>query len=118
MFLLSCHLLVLLTFLSVASPPTNLMAVQEGASSVRVSWNPPSPLGDTTGYRIYYNGHIDEVSSREKLLTGFPGVGQYTIFIIGTSQHFFSKGSDFQTITLISGKSYNMCIITFMFIIQ
>ena len=32
------------------------MVVQEGPTSVQVSWNPPSPLGDTTGYRISYNG--------------------------------------------------------------
>ena len=35
--------------------PTNLMVVQEGLTSIRVSWSPPTPLGDTTGYRIYYS---------------------------------------------------------------
>ena len=40
----------------VASAPTSVMAVQEGLTSIRVSWSPPTPLGDTTGYRIYYSG--------------------------------------------------------------
>ena len=40
----------------VASAPTSVMAVQEGPTSIRVSWSPPTPLGDTTGYRIYYSG--------------------------------------------------------------
>ena len=37
-----------------ASPPSGVTAVQDGPTSIRVSWTPPSPLGDTTGYRIYY----------------------------------------------------------------
>ena len=32
------------------------MAVQDGPISIRVTWTPPSPLGDTTGYRISYTG--------------------------------------------------------------
>ena len=31
------------------------MAVQEGLTNIRVSWSPPTPLGNTTGYRIYYS---------------------------------------------------------------
>ena len=73
------------------------MAVQEGPTSIRVSWSPPSPLGNTTGYRIYYNSDSDSGSedisggsTNNYLLTGLQnGVG-YTISIVGTSQHFLS----------------------------
>ena len=37
-------------------PPTDWTAVQNGPTSIRVTWTPPSPLGDTTGYTIYYTG--------------------------------------------------------------
>ena len=39
-----------------ASPPTDVTAVQDGPTSIRVTWTPPSPLGDTTGYRISFTG--------------------------------------------------------------
>ena len=81
----------------VASAPTNLMAVQEGLTSIRVSWSPPTPLGDTTGYRIYYSDgtSIDSVdisggSTDNYLLTDFQNIS-YVISIVATSQHFFSS---------------------------
>ena len=33
------------------------MAVQDGPTSIRVTWTPPSPLGDTTGYRLLATGY-------------------------------------------------------------
>ena len=48
-------LLLLLIFL-VASTPANVTAVQDGPTSVTVTWIPPSPLGDTTGYMISFTG--------------------------------------------------------------
>ena len=84
----------------VASAPTNLMAVQEGLTSVRVSWSPPTPLGDTTGYRIYYSDgtSIDSVaisggSTDNYLLTDFQNINKdsYVISMVATSQHFFSS---------------------------
>ena len=80
----------------VASAPTNLMAVQEGLTSIRVSWSPPTPLGDTTGYRIYYSGgssgsvNVSGGSTNNQLLTGLLNGDSYTISVVGTSQHFFS----------------------------
>ena len=83
----------------VASVLTNLRAIQEGLTSIRVSWSPPIPLGYTTGYRIYYcnsgasNGsvNISGGSSDNYLLTSLEnGVG-YNISIVATSQHFFSN---------------------------
>ena len=80
-----------------ASAPTNLTAVQEGPTSIRVSWSPPSPLGDTTGYRIYYSGgsngseDASDGSTDNYLLTGLKNGDNYIISIVGTSQHFFSS---------------------------
>ena len=72
----------------VAPAPTNLMAVQEGPTSIRVSWSPPTPLGDTTGYRIYYSGgssgsvDVSDGSTNNDLLTGLLNGGIYTISIV------------------------------------
>ena len=70
------------------------MAVQEGPLSVGVFWNPPSPLGNTTGYRIYYSSDSDSGSkdvhsgsTRSYLLTGLQNGVSYTISIVGTSLH-------------------------------
>ena len=85
----------------VASAPTNLMAVQEGLTGIRVSWTPPTPLGDTTGYRIYYSGgssgsvDVSGGSTEHHLLTGLHNGANYTISIVGTSEHFFSDRVDY-----------------------
>ena len=73
------------------------MAVQEGLTSIKVSWNPPTPLGDTTGYKIYYydndSDRIDNVSgglTDKHLLTGLQNGRAYTISIVATSEHLSS----------------------------
>ena len=66
------------------------MAVQEGSTSIRVSWSPPTPLGDTTGYRIYYNAYggssgskdVSNGSTDNYLLTGLQNGDIYTISIV------------------------------------
>ena len=85
-------------FSPVASAPTNLMAVQEGLTSIRVSWSPPTPLGDTTGYRIYYSDSdssdsvdVSGGSTDNHLLTGLQNGDSYTISIVATSQHLPSE---------------------------
>ena len=81
-----------------ASSPTNLSAVQEGFTSVRVSWSPPTPLGDTTGYRIYYSGgssgsvDVSGGSTDNHLVTGLQSGAGYNITLVGTSQHLSSEG--------------------------
>ena len=73
------------------------MAVQEGPTNVRVSWSPPAPLGDTTGYRISYSGgssgsvDVSDGSIENYLLTGLQNGVSYTISIVSTSQHFASE---------------------------
>ena len=77
--------------------PTNLMAVQEGLTSIRVSWSPPTPLGDTTGYRIYYSDSdssdsvdVSGGSTDNYTLTGLVEGATYNISIEATSQHISS----------------------------
>ena len=83
---------------SVASAPTSLMAVQEGLTSIRVSWRPPTPLGDTTGYRISYSNDdsSDSVdvtggSTDNHLLTGLQNGESYSVSVVATSEHFHSE---------------------------
>ena len=76
-----------------ASPPSGVTAVQDGPTSIRVSWTPPSPLGDTSGYRIYYTragGSSDSVdvdggNTNTHTLTGLTNGETYTISVSGTS---------------------------------
>ena len=76
-----------------ASPPSGVTAVQDGPTSIRVSWTPPSPLGDTSGYRIYYTGaggsrdsvDIDGGNTNSRTLMGFTNGETYTISVTGTS---------------------------------
>ena len=60
-----------------------------------VSWTPPSPLGDTSGYRIYYTRagnssdsvDVDGGNRNTYTLTGLSKGETYTISILGTSTH-------------------------------
>ena len=78
---------------TVASPPSGVTAVQDGSTSIRVSWTPASPLGDTTGYRIYYTragGSSDSVdvdggNTNSRTLMGLTNGETYTISVVGTS---------------------------------
>ena len=74
------------------------MAVQEGLTSIRVSWSPPTPPGDTTGYRIYYSDSdssdsvdVSGGSTDNYLLTGLMMGATYTISIEATSEHLPSE---------------------------
>ena len=78
---------------SCLAPPSGVTAVQDGPTSIRVSWTPPSPLGDTSGYRIYYTragGSSDSVdvdggNTNSHTLTGLTNGETYTISVAGTS---------------------------------
>ena len=73
------------------------MAVQESPTGIRVSWTPPTPLGDTTGYRIYYSGgssgsvNVSGGFTDNHTLTGLQNGASYTISIVAISEHFFSE---------------------------
>ena len=73
------------------------MAFQENSTSIQISWSPPTPLSNTTGYIIYYSGetngsvNVSDGATDSHLLTGLQNGASYTIFIVGTSTHFFSE---------------------------
>ena len=56
-----------------------------------MSWSPPNPLGDTTGYRISYSGgssgsvDVSGGSTSTRTLTDLENGANYTISIVGTS---------------------------------
>ena len=86
------HLPILVSFsglLSGPPPPTDVTAVQDGPTTITVTWTPPSPLGDTTGYRISFTGgsdvDIDGGSTNSYTLTGLSNGQIYTISIVATS---------------------------------
>ena len=71
-----------------------MTAVQDGPTSIRVTWTPLTPLGDTTGYIISYtnddDSHSDSVtvsggSTDMETLTGLQNGDTYTISIVATS---------------------------------
>ena len=70
-----------------------MTAVRDGPTSIIVSWTPPSSLGDTSGYRIYYTragGSSDSVdvdggNTNSHTLMGLTNGETYTISVAGTS---------------------------------
>ena len=84
---------------AVAKTPTGLTAVQEGPTSIRVSWTPSS---GATGYRIDYTSSDDTSgnvtvsggSTDNYLLTGLTNGDTYTISIVATSEQSASDPSD------------------------
>ena len=101
----------------VASAPTSVMAVQEGLTSIQVAWSPPTSLGDTTGYRIYYSGGssgstsepVSGGSTNNYLLDNLLNGVVYTItMIVGTSEHLPSE-SVAVDMEVGLGKDWYMC---------
>ena len=89
--------------------------MQEGPTSIRVSWTPSS---GANGYTISYTGggSSDSVtvsggSTDNYLLTGLVMEASYTISIIATSQHFFSGSVGFPTVTL--GENVHVVYVTY-----
>ena len=81
---------------AVGSPPSDVTAVQDGPTSIRVSWTPSS---DATGYRIHYTSSRGDSGSEDvsgghsgsHTLTGLVKEDTYTISIMATSQGFPSS---------------------------
>ena len=92
---------------SAASAPSNLKLVIINNSTF-LTWTPPSPLGDTTGYRISFTGgssgsvNVSGGSTDNFTLTRFNSDEMYNISIVGTSEHFFSESVAWDGITLKS----------------
>ena len=76
-----------------ASPPTDVTAVQDGPTSIIVTWTPPNPADGITGYRISFTGggSSDSVdvsggnSMSHTLTTGLTNGGTYTISVTAIS---------------------------------
>ena len=87
-----------------------MFEVNSDRTSVELTWTAPSPLGDTTGYKISYTGassgsvDIDNVNTNSYTLMGLVREGMYEISIVGTSIHFSSEAAMWETVTLIAGK--------------
>ena len=92
------------------------MAVQTHLTSVELTWSPPTPLGDTTGYRIYYSGgssgsvNVSGDSTDNYLLTGLQNGDSYSISLMATSQHFFSDAL-IQEVTLSKIHKHNNSVV-------
>ena len=82
--------------------------VQSNFTSILLMWVPPSPLGDTTGYRISYNAvggsrnsvNISDGDTSNHTLSDLEKGKEYNISIIGMSAHFFSMSVIWKPITL------------------
>ena len=90
------------------------MFEQRGGTSVLLTWTPPDPLGDTTGYIISYTGGgssgcepVNGGSTNSYTLTGLLIREMYDISIIGTSEHFYSESVDWETVTLVPGELHH-----------
>ena len=88
----------------VASAPTNLtVEVQSDYTTVLLRWIPPNPLGNTTGYRIFYTGggseNVSGGSTNNTALSVLKRGEVYNISIVGTSEHLFSE-SIWRVVTL------------------
>ena len=72
-------------------PPTDVTAVQDGPTSITVTWTPPSPLDGITGYTISYTGDssgsetVSGGDTNSYTLTGLTNGQTYTISIVATS---------------------------------
>ena len=78
--------------LSGPQPPTDVTAVQDGPTSITVTWTPPDPLDGITGYTIFYTGGgsndettVNDGNTMSHALTGLTNGETYTISIVATS---------------------------------
>ena len=83
----------------VAAAPSGIVGIANNGTSIDVSWTPPSPLGQVTGYRIYYDGddgssgYVDVTgsSSRRHILTRLPSDVAYIVSITALSTFLHSE---------------------------
>ena len=75
------------------------MYTQKNATTLYVSWSPPTPLEDVTGYVIYYSGSDGSVGNvsvsngrtNSYLLCGIQTGVNYSVSIVALSQHLPSE---------------------------
>ena len=87
-----------------------MFEVQSDGTSVLLTWTPPDPLGDTTGYTISYTGGssgsetVSGGDTNSYTLTGLIRGEMYDISIVGTSAHISSESVEWETATQIPGE--------------
>ena len=72
-----------------------MTAVQDGPTSIRVTWTPPSPLGDSTGYIISFTSdssstgseNIDCGQTNTYTITGLNNGETYTVSVAKTAEN-------------------------------
>ena len=102
----------------VVNPPTGLMAVQDGLTSILVSWTAPASGGATfTGYRISYQtggGSEQNVTvgptATSSTLTGLQSGATYSISIVALS------GSRSSTVVTLEGTYIYMYMVVLVFL--
>ena len=100
-------------FLQIVASPTNAMAVQDGPTSIRVSW---TPSVNATGYVIYNssgvssgNVTVSNGSANTHTLSGLQNGGIYDISIAATADQ-FSSGSVAVNMPVGLGKDNMHCL--------
>ena len=89
-----------------------MFEVQSDGTSVLLTWTPPDPLGDTTGYTISYTGGssgsetVSGGDTNSYTLAGLIRGEMYDISIVGTSEHISSESVEWETATLVPGEHY------------
>ena len=92
--------------------------IRNDSTSVLLTWTPPSPLGDTTGYRISFTGgssgsvNVSGGSTDNFTLTRLRSGEMYNISIVGTSEHFFSESVAWNPVVLQGNNGTNSAIET------
>ena len=92
-----------------------MTAVQNGPTSIIVTWTPPSPLRDTSGYTISFSGggnsgsvDVSGGDTNSYSVTGLQNGQTYTVSIIATSQHLFSDSTTVE-VTLSERERSTVC---------
>ena len=90
-------------FLSpVGTQPQEVAAFQESPTSVHVFWEVPEPIGQTTGYRIYFTSSsatasgsvlVDDPLTNNEFVYGLTNGETYTFSVAGRSIHLESEPS-------------------------
>ena len=89
-------------------PPTDLEVTQASATSVTVSWTPPTDTTGVTGYRIYYTESSGSEQSRnvsgartnKDTIGGLTTGSTYSMKIVATSNRLISAAVGPKEITL------------------
>jgi hypothetical protein len=78
----------------VANAPQHISLVQNNESSINVTWDPPNPPGNTTGYKVFYrqgtmikNKTVTNASSTFTVLNDLQPGRTYNVSVAGLSDH-------------------------------